>query len=104
MMRARQCSLCGGVSDAEKYARRVGLRYDQVTVIAESGGWYFAQDLTNTLRFVIAAVPRARRLDTMRFKARSAGAGENGRAMVAGLGHWLRSSRCRLPPRKDLFG
>jgi hypothetical protein len=26
-------------------------------VIAESGGWYFAQDLTNTLRFVIAAVP-----------------------------------------------
>jgi hypothetical protein len=47
-------------------------------VIAESGGWYFAQDLTNTLRFVIAAVPRARRLDTMRFKARSAGAGENG--------------------------
>jgi 1,4-alpha-glucan branching enzyme len=29
-----------------------GLRYDQVTVIAESGGWYFAQDLTNTLRFV----------------------------------------------------
>jgi two-component system, NtrC family, sensor kinase len=45
------------VSDAEKYARRVGLRYDQVTVIAESGGWYFAQDFTNTLRFVIAAVP-----------------------------------------------
>jgi 1,4-alpha-glucan branching enzyme len=29
-----------------------GLRYDQVTVIAESGGWYFAQDLTNTLRYV----------------------------------------------------
>ncbi|WP_019866451.1 alpha amylase C-terminal domain-containing protein [Methylovulum miyakonense] len=29
-----------------------GLRYDQVTVIAESGGWYFAQDLTNTLRFM----------------------------------------------------
>lgn len=29
-----------------------GLRYDQVTVIAESGGWYFAQDLTNTLRFI----------------------------------------------------
>src|SRR5678816_2644456 len=29
-----------------------GLRYDQVTVIAESGGWYFAQDLSNTLRFV----------------------------------------------------
>ena len=29
-----------------------GLRYDQVTVIDEHGGWYFAQDLTNTLRFV----------------------------------------------------
>ena len=29
-----------------------GLRYDQVTVIAESGGWNFAQDLTNTLRYV----------------------------------------------------
>lgn len=29
-----------------------GLRCDQVTVIAESGGWYFAQDLTSTLRFV----------------------------------------------------
>src|SRR3954466_7696074 len=29
-----------------------GLRYDQVTVIAESGGWYFAQDLTSTLRFM----------------------------------------------------
>ena len=83
--------------------RRVGLRYDQVTVIAESGGWYFAQDLTNTLRFVIAAVPRARRLDTMRFKARSAGAGENGRAMVAGLGHWLRSS-VAVSHCKDLFG
>ena len=95
-----------GVSDAEKYARHSGASgyVTKVTVIAESGGWYFAQDLTNTLRFVIAAVPRARRLDTMRFKARSAGAGENGRAMVAGLGHWLRSSSCRLPPREDLFG
>jgi 1,4-alpha-glucan branching enzyme len=29
-----------------------GLRYDQVTVIAESGGWSFAQGLTNTLRYV----------------------------------------------------
>lgn len=29
-----------------------GLRYDQVTVIAEKGGWSFAQDLTNTIRFV----------------------------------------------------
>ena len=27
-----------------------GLRYDQVTVIAENGGWYFGQDLTSTLR------------------------------------------------------
>jgi 1,4-alpha-glucan branching enzyme len=29
-----------------------GIRYDQVTVIAESGGWSFAQDLTNTVRFI----------------------------------------------------
>jgi 1,4-alpha-glucan branching enzyme len=29
-----------------------GLRYDQVTVIAQSGGWFFAQDLTSTLRSV----------------------------------------------------
>ena len=29
-----------------------GLRYDQVTVIAESGGWFFAQDLSNTVRFI----------------------------------------------------
>lgn len=28
-----------------------GLRYDQVTVIDENGGWSFCQDLTNTLRF-----------------------------------------------------
>jgi 1,4-alpha-glucan branching enzyme len=27
-----------------------GLRYDQVTVIAQSGGWFFAQDLARTLR------------------------------------------------------
>src|SRR6266480_4500447 len=55
-------SLCGRVRRGEICPTfgRVGLRYDQVTVIAESGGWYFAQDLTNTLRFVIAAVPRAR--------------------------------------------
>ena len=31
-----------------------GLRYDQVTVIDENGGWGFAQDLTNTVRFVKA--------------------------------------------------
>ena len=29
-----------------------GLRYDQVTVIDNFGGWYFAQDLTSTLRYV----------------------------------------------------
>jgi 1,4-alpha-glucan branching enzyme len=29
-----------------------GLRYDQVTVIDEHGGWSFCQDLTGTLRFV----------------------------------------------------
>jgi 1,4-alpha-glucan branching enzyme len=29
-----------------------GLRYDQVTVIDEHGGWFFAQDLTSTLRFI----------------------------------------------------
>lgn len=28
-----------------------GLRYDQVTVIDERGGWFFAQDLTSTVRF-----------------------------------------------------
>jgi 1,4-alpha-glucan branching enzyme len=29
-----------------------GLRYDEVTVIDENGGWFFAQDLTNTVRFI----------------------------------------------------
>lgn len=29
-----------------------GLRYDQVTIIDEHGGWSFCQDLTDTLRFV----------------------------------------------------
>lgn len=29
-----------------------GLRYDQVTVIDEHGGWFFAQDLTSTVRYV----------------------------------------------------
>jgi 1,4-alpha-glucan branching enzyme len=29
-----------------------GLRYDQVTVIDEHGGWFFCQDLTDTLRYV----------------------------------------------------
>ncbi|HEY5792572.1 MAG TPA: hypothetical protein VIS74_04695 [Chthoniobacterales bacterium] len=32
-----------------------GLRYDQVTVIDEHGGWFFCQDLTGTLRFVKAS-------------------------------------------------
>ena len=29
-----------------------GLRYDQVTVIDEHGGWFFCQDLADTLRYV----------------------------------------------------
>jgi 1,4-alpha-glucan branching enzyme len=29
-----------------------GLRYDQITVIDEHGGWFFCQDLTDTLRFI----------------------------------------------------
>lgn len=29
-----------------------GFRYDQVTVMDEHGGWFFCQDLTNTLRFI----------------------------------------------------
>jgi 1,4-alpha-glucan branching enzyme len=29
-----------------------GIRYDQVTVIDENGGWFFAQDLTNTVRYI----------------------------------------------------
>ena len=46
-----------------------GLRYDQVTVIAESGGWNFAQDLTNTLRYVKpAAVQIAEYWDNERWK------------------------------------
>jgi 1,4-alpha-glucan branching enzyme len=32
-----------------------GLRYDQVTVIDEHGGWFFCQDLTGTMRFVKAS-------------------------------------------------
>jgi 1,4-alpha-glucan branching enzyme len=47
----RQFLIDNGDSLLEEY-HVDGLRYDQVTVIAESGGWYFAQDLTNTLRFV----------------------------------------------------
>lgn len=29
-----------------------GIRYDEVSVIDDHGGWFFCQDLTNTLRFV----------------------------------------------------
>ncbi len=29
-----------------------GLRYDQVTVIDQNGGWFFCQNLTSTLRFI----------------------------------------------------
>ena len=29
-----------------------GFRFDQVTVMAENGGWWFCQDLTNTLRYI----------------------------------------------------
>jgi 1,4-alpha-glucan branching enzyme len=47
----RQFLIDNGKSLLEDY-HVDGLRYDQVTVIAESGGWFFAQDLTNTLRFV----------------------------------------------------
>jgi 1,4-alpha-glucan branching enzyme len=46
-----------------------GLRYDQVTVIAEHGGWYFAQDLANTLRYVKpSAVQIAEYWDVERWK------------------------------------
>jgi 1,4-alpha-glucan branching enzyme len=47
----RQFLIDNGKSLMEEY-HVDGLRYDQVTVIAESGGWFFAQDLTNTLRFL----------------------------------------------------
>ncbi|MBS0165044.1 MAG: alpha amylase C-terminal domain-containing protein [Nitrospira sp.] len=46
-----------------------GLRYDQVTVIAESGGWSFAQNLASTLRFVKpSAVQIAEYWDDERWK------------------------------------
>jgi 1,4-alpha-glucan branching enzyme len=47
----RQFLIDNGKSLLEEY-HIDGLRYDQVTVIAESGGWNFAQNLTNTLRYV----------------------------------------------------
>ena len=47
----RQFLIDNGKALLEEY-HLDGLRYDQVKVIAESGGWFFAQDLTNTLRFV----------------------------------------------------
>src|SRR5215213_4322349 len=47
----RQFLIDNGKSLLEEY-HVDGLRYDQVTVIAESGGWSFGQDLANTLRYV----------------------------------------------------
>jgi 1,4-alpha-glucan branching enzyme len=47
----RQFLIDNGKSLLEEY-HVDGLRYDQVTVIAESGGWHFAQDLASTLRFI----------------------------------------------------
>lgn len=46
-----------------------GLRYDQVTVIAQSGGWFFAQDLARTLRAIKpSAVQIAEYWDNDRWK------------------------------------
>ena len=47
----RQFLIDNGKSLLEEY-HLDGLRYDQVTVMDEHGGWFFCQDLTNTLRFV----------------------------------------------------
>lgn len=47
----RQFLIDNGKSLLEEY-HIDGLRCDQVTVIDEHGGWFFAQDLTNTLRYV----------------------------------------------------
>ena len=47
----RQFLINNGKSLVEEY-HVDGLRYDQVTVIDQSGGWFFCQDLTNTLRFI----------------------------------------------------
>jgi 1,4-alpha-glucan branching enzyme len=47
----RQFLIDNGKALLEEY-HLDGLRYDQVTVIDEHGGWFFAQDLASTLRFV----------------------------------------------------
>ncbi|HWZ90690.1 MAG TPA: alpha amylase C-terminal domain-containing protein [Polyangiaceae bacterium] len=47
----RQFLIDNGKALLSEY-RLDGLRYDQVTVIDEHGGWFFCQDLTSTLRFV----------------------------------------------------
>lgn len=47
----RQFLIDNGKSLLEEY-HLDGLRYDQVTVIDENGGWSFCQDLTDTLRFI----------------------------------------------------
>ena len=66
-----------------------GLRYDQVTVIAESGGWFFAQDLTNTIRFVKpAAVQIAEYWGNERWKG--VGAPPYGMGFDLGYGDALR--------------
>ena len=47
----RQFLIDNGKALLEEY-HLDGLRYDQVTVIDEHGGWSFCQDLTDTLRFL----------------------------------------------------
>jgi 1,4-alpha-glucan branching enzyme len=47
----RQFLIDNGTMLLEEY-HLDGIRYDQVTVIDENGGWFFAQDLTNTLRYI----------------------------------------------------
>lgn len=47
----RQILIDNGISLLKEY-HIDGLRYDQITVIDEHGGWFFAQDLAATLRWV----------------------------------------------------
>ena len=78
-----------------------GLRYDQVTVIAESGGWYFAQDLTNTLRYVKpAAVQIAEYWGNERWKGVADSAARDGlrhRLQRRAARHLARGDRCKRP-------
>lgn len=68
-----------------------GLRYDQVTVIAQSGGWYFAQDLASTLRYVKAsAVQIAEYWDNDRWKG--VAAPPDGMGFDLGYGSALRDN------------